>query len=279
MSENGRQISRNARWDFSGSVVLITGAAQGQGRVHALTFAAAGADVVVCDLALPAPGGTKELAIEVVASECRAYGARALAIQCDVTSDTEVRSMIDRVVDEFGRLDTLVNNAGIDRPSMLVDLDEDEWDRTIDVNLKGVFLCSKYAAIHMSRAGSGSIVNIGSVASSVGIYGHAHYCASKHGVAGFSKALAVELAPHGVTVNIVSPTGVRSPMSDEMHTSENQQRWLDNLVRTAGAWNLFDEGQPLEPEEITHAVMWLASDTARHVTGTDLTVDAGYTAK
>jgi NAD(P)-dependent dehydrogenase (short-subunit alcohol dehydrogenase family) len=272
------QTYRNVRWDFSDHVVVVTGAAQGQGRVHALSFAVAGADVVVCDLAAPASGGSEHAALDAVAEDCRAAGGRAVAVTCDVTSSTQVASLMSRAVGEFGRIDTLVNNAGIDVPCLVADLDEQEWDRTLDVNLKGVFLCSKHAAEHMVRERRGSIINIGSVASSVGIFGHAHYCASKHGVAGFSKALAVELAPHGVTVNLVSPTGVRSPMSDEMHTP-TQRKWLDELVRTAGAWNLFDEGKPLEPEEVTHAVMWLASDAARHVTGTDITVDAGYTAK
>jgi NAD(P)-dependent dehydrogenase (short-subunit alcohol dehydrogenase family) len=272
------QTYRNVRWDFSDHVVVVTGAAQGQGRVHALSFAAAGADVVVCDLASSASGGSGNAALDAVAQDCRAAGGRALAVGCDVTSGTQVEALMARAIDEFGRIDTLVNNAGIDVPCLIADLDEHGWDRTLDVNLKGVFLCSQHAARHMVREQRGSIVNIGSVASSVGIFGHAHYCASKHGVAGFSKALAVELAPHGVTVNVVSPTGVRSPMSDDIHKPD-QRKWLDELVRTAGAWNLFDEGKPLEPEEVTHAVMWLASDAARHVTGTDITVDAGYTAK
>jgi NAD(P)-dependent dehydrogenase (short-subunit alcohol dehydrogenase family) len=278
MSETPLHSYRNVRWDFSDHVVVVTGAAQGQGRVHALSFAAAGADVVVCDLESSASEGRGNAVLDAVAEDCRAAGTRALAVTCDVTSSVQVQSLMHRVIEEFARIDTLVNNAGIDIPCMAADLDEQDWDRTLDVNLKGVFLCSKYAAEHMVRARSGSIINIGSVASSVGIFGHAHYCASKHGVAGFSKALAVELAPHGVTVNLVSPTGVRSPMSDEMHTPA-QRRWLDELIRTAGAWNLFDQDKPLEPEEITQAVMWLASDAARHVTGTDLTVDAGYTAK
>jgi NAD(P)-dependent dehydrogenase (short-subunit alcohol dehydrogenase family) len=148
----------NIRWDFTGEVVLITGAAQGQGRSHALGFAGAGADLVICDLPAGAQlaGITYDLGnpakLEQVAKECRAHGVRALPVTCDVRDSQQVESMVNSAIAEYGKIDILVNNAGVSGHNEVVDLPEDEWDDLVNTNLRGVFLCSKYVAREMIAA-------------------------------------------------------------------------------------------------------------------------------
>jgi NAD(P)-dependent dehydrogenase (short-subunit alcohol dehydrogenase family) len=145
----------NVRWDFSDHVVLITGAARGQGRAHALGFARAGADVVICDIGTPLPTvdyplGTKE-ELEAVAEECRSLGVRCLAVTCDVGKSDQVRAMVDAAVAQYGQIDVLVNNAGVESVFHISELTEEAWDDLLNTNLKGVFLCSKYVSEHMIK--------------------------------------------------------------------------------------------------------------------------------
>jgi SDR family mycofactocin-dependent oxidoreductase len=271
----------NVRWDFSGQVALVTGAGHGQGRAHALGFAAAGADVVICDIghqvsSVNYPLGTRD-ELEQVAKECRALGVRCLPVICDVRDRGQVQAMVAAAIGEFGRIDILVNNAGIESVRLVSEMSEDDWDEMIDTNLKGVFLCSKYVSEHMIAAGRGKIITTGSTSTYGGVPRQAHYCAAKHGLLGFSKALAIELAPHGINVNVVCPTGVDTAMVGGMLGGDYRD-WEEQLPGTTGSWNLVDGGL-LQPDEVTHAVLWLASDAAKYVVGADLKVDAGFTIK
>jgi len=276
----------NVRWDFSGTVVLITGAAQGQGRSHALAFAEAGADLVICDL----PAGT-ELAgapyplgdpskLDAVAGECRAHGARVVAVTCDVRDSDQVQAMVAAAIAEFGRIDVLVNNAGLVGVREVVDMPEQEWDALVGTNLRAIFVCCKYVAREMIKNASGKIINTASVNSFAGVPGSAHYVAAKHGVAGFSKALAIELAPHGITVTYVCPTAVNTSMAEIVTAEHVPADHGERLAAINGSWNILDENQaPLEPGEVSQAVMFLASDASKYMTGVPLLVDAGFMTK
>jgi len=277
---------RNITWDFSGEVVLITGAAQGQGRAHALCFAQAGADIVVCDL----PAGSEIAGIdydlgnpeklEAVADECRSRGARVLAVTCDVRDVRQVKDMVAAAIAEFGKVDVLVNNAGLSGHNEVVDLPEQEWDDLVDTNLKGVFLCSKYVAREMIKAKRGKIINTASVMAFAGVPASAHYVVAKHGVSGLSKAMAIELAPHGITVNYVCPSAVNTEMAKIVFADRVPEDYPERLAAICGSWNLLDETQaPLDPTEVSWAVLFLASDAAKFITGAPLLVDAGFMAK
>lgn len=272
------------RYDFSGQVVLVTGAARGQGRSHALGFARAGADVVMLDC--PGPLGSVHYAmagpeqLHATAEECAALGVGALAVEADVRDSAAVAAAVASGVARFGKIDVAVANAGIASIYEVTDMPEEAWDELIDINLKGVFLTAKHVAPQMVERRSGKIIMTGSVHSYTGVPGSAHYVASKHGVAGLAKSLAIELAPFGVTVNYVCPTAVNTSMVEAMLGPTVPDDHGERLVGVTGSWNQLQEGAPpLEPGEITQAVMWLASDGSTYVTGAPLFVDAGFTAK
>ena len=273
----------NVSYDFRGKVVLITGGGRGQGRAHALAFAAAGADVAICDIGeaevdtVPYGLATGE-DINSVAEEVTALGARCVAAVCDVRDSRQVVALMQDVIEEFGGIDILVNNAGVESLYTVQEMPEQAWDVMLDTHLKGAFLVSKHAIPHLIERGGGRIITTGSVNSLVGTPKQAHYTAAKHGIIGFSKAMAIDLAPHAITVNVVCPGGVDSPMVDGILASRDGE-WVQTLDQLTGPWNLLRPAEMLEPEEITHAIMWLASDAAQFVTGLSLVVDAGFTIK
>jgi NAD(P)-dependent dehydrogenase (short-subunit alcohol dehydrogenase family) len=273
----------NVSYDYRDQVVVITGGARGQGRAHALAFAAAGADIVVADIAAPMPSVPYSLAtpqdLEQIAAEVRATGRQCLAIVCDVRDSRQVRSMITQAVTKFGRIDILINNAGMESLPTVAEMTEEHWDEMLDTHLKGTFLCSKYASAHMIPAGRGRILATGSTLSVVGGPDQAHYSAAKHGMVGFAKSLAIELAPHGITVNVVCPGGVDTPLVSGLLASIGERGDVEGLNEIGGPFNLFDPTAMLDAQEITHAMMWLASDAAAFVTGAVLMVDAGFTIK
>jgi NAD(P)-dependent dehydrogenase (short-subunit alcohol dehydrogenase family) len=279
-----RNIS-DVSYDFGGRTVIITGAGRGLGRSHAEAFAAAGANVVLCARGRRGSArATDEIseALAAVSQTCRdGPGAGGvLALTCDVSDERQVAQTVRAAVAEFGAVDVLVNNAGIMEAVPAVEMTEAVWDRVIDVNLKGTWLFAKHVAPHMIEAGRGRIINTGSGASLVGVPMLAHYTAAKHGIAGLTKALAIELAPHGVTVNYVCPTLVATPMMAEGFSSV---RVADDaagaLGALAGTWNLLDSGMPIAPEEVTNAVLWLSSDASHYMTGASLVIDAGFSCK
>lgn len=274
----------NVTYDFSGQVVLITGAARGQGENHALCFARAGASVVVSDIGESiesVPYGLSSFdQLNEVAAKVEALGVRCQAAICDVRNADQVQTMVDDTVAEFGGINVLVNNAGIESVAYATELTEQAWDDMIDIHLKGSFLCSKAVAAHMIDAEKGGrIVNIGSVESLIGLPRQTHYCAAKHGVIGFSKALALELAAHGITVNVIAPGGMDTPMTDGLLQSREGAEWLESLPEIVGITNAFNPDMGLDPQEISNALMWLASDAAKFVTGSTVSVDAGWGAK
>lgn len=277
---------RQVSYDFSGTTALITGAAHGQGKLHALRFAEAGADVAICDLPdgkLPTVdytlGSSAEL--EAVAEQCRELGAKVHTAICDVRSEAQVKAFVDGARDALGKLDVAVANAGIASIVDVVEMPEEVWDTLVDINLKGVFLTLKHVGRHMVEQGhGGSLIATGSVHSYTGVPGSAHYVAAKHGVAGLCKSMAIELAPHKIRVNYVCPTALNTPLVELMASPNLPEGHGERIVYATGCWNLLDEGAPLvEAIEVTEAIMYLASDASLYVTGAPLFVDAGFTAK
>ncbi|PSP26924.1 SDR family mycofactocin-dependent oxidoreductase [Halobacteriales archaeon QH_2_65_14] len=271
-------------YDFSGQVAFVTGAAHGQGRSHAVKYAENGADVVVTDICAnvdtnPYELGTRE-ELDETASMVEDEGQEALAIEMDVREEAEVRAAVEEALDEFGRIDMLANNAGIFNSAEMVQLPEQQWDDMIDTNLKGVWLCSKHVGKHfIERGGGGKIVSTSSTAGLVGTLLSGHYSATKWGVRGLTKTLALELAEYDVNVNCVCPTGVDTPMI-EGYVEHYGEEMLGEIAELTGPFNLFNpEDAMISPEYISEAYMWLSSDAARYVTGIELPVDAGYTAK
>lgn len=276
---------KQARWDFSGQTVLITGAAHGQARVHAVSFAKAGANIAICDIGrnidtVAYPMGTVD-ELEDTAEQCRAEGVEVLTRVCDVRDEQQVAQFVDDTVDKLGKIDVAVANAGVGGIVEVVEMTEQEWDEMLQTNLKGVFLTFKHVARHMIDAGGGGrLIATGSVNSFTGVPGCAHYVASKHGVAGFCKSLAIELAPHKIRVNYVCPTAVNTHMIEIVTSPRVPENYGERLVATTGSWNMLEEGAPpIEPFEVTQAIMWLASDSSMYVTGAALPVDAGFLTK
>lgn len=261
-------------YDYSETVAFVTGAARGQGRSHAVSFAENGADVAIADVR-----AGKEL--DETATRVEDAGGSALAMEMDVSEREAVVDAVDRVVDEFGRIDVLVNNAGVLEIDDSRTMDEAKWNRVMDVNLRGTWLCSAAVGAQMSEQNdAGRIVNVSSIAGLVGFPGSPHYSASKHGVVGLTKTLAIDFGQYGIAVNAVCPGSVGTDMLYQALEDANAEGAVPDFSETAGTFNLLEEGdEPLAVEDITEAVLWLGSDAARYVTGVALPVDAGFTAK
>jgi NAD(P)-dependent dehydrogenase (short-subunit alcohol dehydrogenase family) len=253
-------------------VALVTGAASGIGRATAVLLAREGARVVATDISS---------AGEEVARELRAEGGQALFVAHDVTDEVAWHAVMSRTLESHGRLDVLVNNAGISTSRPVTELSLAEWREQLAVNLDGVFLGIKYAVRTMRAGGrGGSIINVASVSGLVGSPGTAAYSASKGGVRMLSKAVAMECAGDRIRVNAVFPGGVRTPIW------QNADWWKGFVAKVGSeeeAWKQLDASAPLgrmgEPEEIAEAILYLASDASSYVTGTELVVDGGYTAR
>jgi SDR family mycofactocin-dependent oxidoreductase len=268
-----------AEYDFDGRVAFVTGAARGQGRSHALRYAENGADVVCADICETTDESTYELGDETELDETvrkvEERGQSALGVQMDVSDAAEVEAGVERAVSEFGRIDILANNAGVAPVSGLMELDEETWDRALDVNLKGMWLCAKHVGQHMiDRGEGGRIVNTSSTAGMVASPGLGHYTAAKHGVLGLTKTLAMELAQYDITVNAVCPTAVDTPMTGGIVESIGED--MAEVAEQSGPDNVL--GEIVQPEDVSAAFMWLSSDDARFVTGIALPVAAGATA-
>lgn len=243
------------------------------GRAHCLALAGAGADIVASDICRDVDAidyhMSRNADLEETVARVRAFGRRAVAAVADITKEAEVRCLVERAMTEFGRIDILVNNAGIALIGIPTDeVTEKQWDRVLEVNLKGAWLCCKHVIPHMRRQQGGRIINISSHCGLIGIATLAPYNAAKHGVIGLTRTLAVELAPHRITVNAICPAAVATPMLEEAHrlagvtVEQAQGEW--------GAQGLRQEVMP--PEEISGIVAWLASDQARFINGRSLLV-------
>lgn len=236
---------------------LVTGASRGIGRSIAIQLAEEGYNVAVNY------AGNREKA-EAVVEEVKAIGVESLAIQANVANGDEVKAMIKEVVNQFGTVDVLVNNAGITRDNLLMRMKESEWDDVIDTNLKGVFNCIQKVTPQMLRQKSGSIINLSSVVGAVGNPGQANYVATKAGVIGLTKSAAKELASRNITVNVVAPGFIVSDMTDALSDDLKDQMLQQIPLARFG-----------EDTDIANTVAFLASDKAKYITGQTIHVNGG----
>jgi len=249
-------------FDLSSKVALITGASRGLGKAMALALAEAGAHV-----ALAARGAE---ALERAAQEVRALGRKALVVPADVTEVAQIRAMVRRAVDHFGRLDILIPAAGINIRGPAVDFAEADWDRVMAVNLKGVFFTCQAAGRIMIEQGSGSIINVASLTTTFGFPNIAPYCASKGGVGQLTKSLASEWAPYGVRINAVAPGYYRTAMTEPLFQDSDFRGYIHSRIPM---------GRPGVPKDLGGTVVFLASDASAYITGQILYVDGGWTAR
>ena len=261
---------------FAGRVAFITGAAHGQGRAVALALAESGADIVALDVAAkieyPAYAQGSSAELDSLVAEVHALGRRALAFVGDVRDSAAIQQAVDAAVAEFGRIDVLFNNAGIVAYAAADEMTELEWDAMIDVNLKGPFLVARSVIPVMKAQRSGVIINNSSVMGLRGGNRLSHYVASKHGLTGLTKAWAIELAPWGIRVVSIHPTGVNTPMNDGLAELEGATA-IEIAERSAG--NLLPGVPWIEASDVAEIVLYLASDRARYATGAQFTLDAG----
>ena len=242
---------------FDGKSAIVTGASRGIGREIALHLANEGARVAVNY------SGSKDKADDVVKLITES-GGEAFAIQADVSNTDDVKNMVDKTLEMFGSIDILVNNAGITRDNLLMRMKEDEWDDVININLKGVFLCTKGVTRQMMRQRAGRIVNVASIVGVSGNPGQANYVAAKAGVIGFTKTAAKELASRNINVNAVAPGFITTDMTDAL--SEEVKSQMLSVIPLGKLGN---------PEDVARTVLFLLSDDAVYITGQTIHVDGG----
>jgi NAD(P)-dependent dehydrogenase (short-subunit alcohol dehydrogenase family) len=246
---------------FENKVAIVTGGSFGIGKATAIAFAKRGADVVVADW----------IEDSETIKQIKEAGGNGLFVKCDVSKPGDVAEMVNQTIKTFGRLDYAVNNAGIEGINAPIhECTEENWDKTINVNLKGIWLCMKYEIPHMLKQGKGAIVNVASVAGLIGFPGLPAYVASKHAVVGLTKTAALENAKQGIRVNAVCPGVIKTAMIDRV-TGKNktvEKQYED--MEPVGRMGL--------PEEVAEAIVWLCSDASSFVTGDAMAVDGGWIA-
>jgi NAD(P)-dependent dehydrogenase (short-subunit alcohol dehydrogenase family) len=248
---------------FAGKVAIVTGGSSGIGRAAAIGFASRGAKVVIADWIEDEKHETQEA--------IRVAGGEALFIKCNVSKADDVKALVDKAIAAYGRLDFAFNNAGVEgKMAAIHDCTEENWDKTIDINLKGVWLCMKYELLHMRSHERGAIVNCASVAGLKGMPNLPAYVAGKHGVVGLTKTAALENAEFGIRVNAVCPGVIKTPMVERVthNDKEIEQQYV----------NMEPVGRMGLPEEVADTVIWLCSEGASFITGVAVPVDGGFTA-
>jgi 3-oxoacyl-[acyl-carrier protein] reductase len=267
--------------DLGGRVALVTGGSRGLGRADALTLARAGADVVIADIQVESQTTDEEaerygplaqvaraqglVYSEATAEEIQGMGRRAVAVKCDVTDRDQVAATVARAVDELGAVDILVNNAGtLDHVAQIADQSPELWERDLRVNLTGAFNCSQAVWPHMKERGWGRIVNMASVAGTLGGFGQASYSTTKAGLLGLTKSLALEGARHGINVNAIVPGIIGTEVFSFGNPEMNERMIRRTALRRVG-----------EPQDIANAIAFLCSDLAAYVTGVGLNVSGG----
>lgn len=243
---------------FNGKVAFVTGAASGIGRATAVAFAAEGARVAILDRTADALGDT--------ADAIRNAGGEVLVIACDVSKPEQVEAAVVHTVETFGRLDVAFNNAGVEnKAAPVAEIELDEWDRILDINLRGTFVCMKHELAQMARQGGGVVINTSSGAGVRGVAGGAAYAASKHAIIGLTKSAALDYAKSNIRVNAILPGNIETPMMDRF-TGGDIQKAID----------LEPVGRLGKPEEIADAVLWMSADLGAFVTGASISVDGGW---
>jgi 3-oxoacyl-[acyl-carrier protein] reductase len=265
--------------DLSGRVALVTGGSRGLGRADALTLAQAGADVVIADILLESDDSAAAdygplaqaaasrglIQTEATAAQIEGLGRRALAVKCDVTDAHQVEAAVSQAVDALGSVDILVNNAGtLDHLGQLVNQSAELWERDLRVNLTGAFNCSRAVWPHMQERGWGRIVNMASVAGTLGGFGQASYSTTKAGLIGLTKTLALEGARHGITANAIVPGIIGTEAFHFGNPDMNERMVKRTALRRTG-----------EPQDIANAIAFLCSDLAGYITGVELNVSGG----
>jgi 3-oxoacyl-[acyl-carrier protein] reductase len=243
--------------NLSGKVAIITGGGRGIGREIAIRLAEAGADIVINDIGNPAPA-------EETAEAIKKLGRRSLAVMGDISVTEDVNKMVETTLTTLGKVDILVNNAGITRDGLLMRMSDDDWDKVLTVNLKGVFLCTRAVLRPMIKARAGRIISMSSIVGIIGNAGQANYASSKAGIIGFTKSIAKEVASRNITVNAIAPGFIDTAMTRQL--PEEKRKELAGHIPA---------GYLGTPRDIAEGVAFLASDEARYITGQVLTIDGG----
>ena len=241
---------------LEGKIALVTGGARGIGREIALHFAAQGANVAICDVNLEQAEQTLQ--------DIKKLGREGLALKTDVTDIKDVQVMVDKILDKLGKLDILINNAGVTKDGLILRMSEEDWDKVIAVNLKGAFLCTKVVAKVMLKQRFGKIVNLASIIGIMGNAGQANYAASKAGIIGLTKSVAKELAARGICVNAIAPGFIKTEMTAKL--SEDVQKKMLQAIPL---------GRFGEPKDVADLALFLSSESSSYITGQVIKIDGG----